>query len=207
MDAMGLFGLKNLPEDNKLNRVYRAGAGLIGVWLLTFGVLGYFDQLAFFDTEGDRIAGLSTNVVLSTISVVVGSMLIAGAFIGGNVAAQLNFVLGVAFLVSGFVNMCVLRTSWNILNFSMANVIFSFVTGLALLTFGLYGRVSGGLPPDNPYYRVRHGRDPSTGEVVDEQKAAGSLRGGQTPAPRASDTGVDPRQLTRGSGAGPADTP
>ena len=196
MDAMGLFGLKNLPEDNKLNRVYRAGAGLIGVWLLTFGVLGYFDQLAFFDTEGDRIAGLSTNVVLSTISVVVGGMLIAGAFIGGNVAAQLNFVLGVAFLVSGFVNMCVLRTSWNILNFSMANVIFSFVTGLALLTFGLYGRVSGGLPADNPYYRARHGLDPRTGEVVDPQKVAavGPARGSEdTPARRRDDTGPDPR--------------
>ncbi|HZB51199.1 MAG TPA: DUF4383 domain-containing protein [Mycobacteriales bacterium] len=196
MDAMGLFGLKNLPEDNKLNRVYRIGAGLIGVWLLTFGVLGFFDQLAFFDTEGDRVAGLSTNVVLSTISVVVGLVLIAGAFIGGNVSAQLNFVLGVLFLVSGFANMCVLRTSWNILNFSMANVIFSFVTGLALLTFGLYGRVSGGLPADNPYYRARHGLDPRTGEVVDQQKVAaiGPARGSEdTPARRRDDTGPDPR--------------
>ena len=194
MDAMGLFGLKNLPEDNRLNRVYRVGAGLIGLWLLTFGVLGFFDQLAFFDTEGDRVAGLSTNVVLSTISVVVGIALIAGAFIGGNVSAQLNFVLGVAFLVSGFANMCVLRTSWNILNFSMANVIFSFVTGLALLTFGLYGRVSGGLPSDNPYYRARHGMDPRTGEVVDEEKAAaGAAPGPETPARRAEDQGTDPR--------------
>ena len=196
MDAMGLFGLRNLPEDSKLNRVYRIGSGLIGLWLLTFGVLGFFDQLAFFDTEGDKVAGLSTNAVLSTISVVVGLVLIGGAFVGGNFAAQLNFLLGVAFLVSGFANMCVLRTSWNILNFSMANVIFSFVTGLALLTFGLYGRVSGGLPADNPYYRARHGQDPRTGEVVDQQKVAavGPARGSEdTPARRRDDTGPDPR--------------
>ena len=55
----------------------------------------------------------------------------------------------------------------------MANVIFSFVVGTVLLMFGFYGRVSGGLPPDNPYHRARHGRDPETGEVVDEAKAMG----------------------------------
>jgi hypothetical protein len=203
---MTMFGLTNLPTDSPLNRVYRFGAAFIGAGLLVFGVLGYFNQLAFFDTAGaDKVIGLSTNVLLSTISVVVGLALLAGAYAGGNRAAELNTVVGVLFLGSGLANLIVLRTSWNILNFSMSNVIFSFVVGLLLLTFGLYGRVTGGLPPDNPYYRARHGRDPITGEVVDEKKAAGSLRGGQTPAPRASDTGVDPRQLTRGSGAGPAD--
>jgi hypothetical protein len=83
----------------------------------------------------------------------------------------------------------------------MSNVIFSFVAGLLLLTFGLYGRVSGGLTADNPYYRGRHGLDPATGAVVDPEKA-GRIRvrsGDQVPVPRASDTGDDPRQITRGS--------
>jgi Domain of unknown function (DUF4383) len=200
---MSMLGLKNLPEDHRFSRVYRFGAGVIGAGLLVFGVLGFVDQLAFFDIEGDRVAGLSTNAVLSTISVVVGLVLIAGALIGGNVASLLNTLVGCLFLVSGFANMCVLRTSWNVLNFSMANVIFSFVVGIALLTFGLYGRVSGGLPPDNPYYRARHGMDPATGEVVDEEKAATAsrLHGDETPAPRAHDEGTDPRQLTRRSDA------
>jgi len=200
---MSMLGLKNLPEDHRFSRVYRFGAGVIGAVLLIFGVLGFFDQLAFLDTGADRVAGLSTNAVLSTISVVVGLVLIAGAVIGGNVAALLNTVIGAAFLLSGLANLCVLRTSWNILNFSMANVIFSFVVGTALLTFGLFGRVSGGLPPDNPYYRARRGMDPETGEVVDEEKAAtaGRPHGDETPAPRAQDEGPDPRQLTRSSDA------
>lgn len=201
-----MFGLTNLPTDSPLNRVYRIGAAVIGAGLLVFGVLGYFNQLAFFDTAGaDKVIGLSTNVLLSTISVVVGLALLAGAVAGGNRAAELNAVVGVLFIGSGLANLIVPRTSWNFLNFSMSNVIFSFVVGVLLLAFGLYGRVSGGLPPDNPYYRARHGRDPSTGEVVDEEKAAGTVRGDETPAPRASDTGVDPRQLTRGSGVAPAD--
>jgi hypothetical protein len=190
-----VFGMKNLPENHRLSRVYRFGGGLVGVVLLVFGVLGFFDQLAFFDTEGDRVAGLSTNAVLSTISVVVGLLLIGAAVVGGNTSANVNSIVGALFLVSGFANMCVLRTSWNVLNFSMANVIFSFVVGTVVLMFGFYGRVSGGLPATNPYHRAQHGRDPATGEVVDEEKAAAAGVPGSedTPARRASDTGPDPR--------------
>lgn len=199
-----MFGLHDLPTNNPLNRMYRIGAAVIGVGLLVFGVLGYFNQLAFFDTAGgDRVAGLSTNVLLSTISVVVGIALLIGAAVGGNLSAALNFVIGTLFLLSGLANLALLRTSWNILNFDMSNVIFSFVAGLLLLTFGLYGRVTGGLPPDNPYYRGRHGLDPETGEVVDEEKAARiPVRSrDSSPAPRSADQGPDPRQLTAADAA------
>lgn len=201
---MAIFGARNLPTDSSLNRVYRFGAGVIGGSLLVFGVLGFADALGFFDTRGDQLAGLSTNTLLSAISVVVGLVLVAGAIIGGNIASELNAVVGVLFLLSGFVNLAVLRTSANVLNFSMRNVIFSFVSGLVLLTFGLYGRVSGGLPSDNPFYRARHGLDPATGKVVDPKKASGlpARRGDETPALRASDTGADPRQLTAGDDPG-----
>jgi hypothetical protein len=121
--------------------------------------------------------------LLSAISIVVGLTLIAGAIIGGNIAAELNAVVGVLFLLSGLANLAVLRTSANILNFSVRNVIFSFVSGLLLLTFGLYGRVSGGLPPDNPFYRARHGLDPATGEVVDPKKATGMSSRPRPPRP------------------------
>ncbi len=61
-----------LPVDHRLAKVYRIGAGLCGAILLTFGILGFTQQLSFFDTSGDSIAGLSTNGLLSLISVVVG---------------------------------------------------------------------------------------------------------------------------------------
>ncbi|HZB49427.1 MAG TPA: DUF4383 domain-containing protein [Mycobacteriales bacterium] len=193
---MSMFGLKSLPQDHRLGRVYRFGAALTGVLLLIFGILGYAGGLGFFDTEGDTVAGLSTNGVLSTISVVVGVILIAGAVIGGNLASDLNVFVGVLFMLSGLANLCVLRTSYNFLNFSMANVIFSFVVGTLVFMFGLYGRASGGLAPDNPFYRARHGRDPATGEVVDEQEAArsGPRDGNPRPAPRAEDADPEPRR-------------
>lgn len=86
----------------------------------------------------------------------IGGLLLVGAAIGGNVASMMNMVIGVAFIVSGFVNLALIGTRFNFLAFHMQNVLFSFVVGLLLMTFGMYGRVSGGLPHDNPYWRARH---------------------------------------------------
>ncbi|MER7695813.1 MULTISPECIES: DUF4383 domain-containing protein [unclassified Streptomyces] len=145
-----------LPVDHRLATVYRIGAGLCGAILLAFGLLGFADRLSFFDTSGSEIAGLSTNGLLSLISVIVGGVLIAGAAIGGNTASTVNVTVGSLFLLSGFGHLFILDRPANILDFGMSNVVFSFVMGLLILTFGMYGRVSGGLPHDNPYWRRRH---------------------------------------------------
>ncbi|MFF1381464.1 DUF4383 domain-containing protein [Streptomyces sp. NPDC058308] len=147
---------EELPVDHRLSRVYRAGAGLMGLVLLAFGVLGLIDRIGFFDTRGDTVAGLSTNGTLSVLSIAVGLLLFAGMVIGGNLASTLNMVLGVLFVLSGFVNLALLDSRFNFLAFRMQNVLFSFVVGLLLMTFGMYGRVSGGLPHDNPYWKARH---------------------------------------------------
>ncbi|MFJ6432161.1 DUF4383 domain-containing protein [Streptomyces sp. NPDC091416] len=147
---------EHLPVDHRLSRVYRVGAGLMGLVLLAFGILGLIDKVGFFDTGGDTVGGLSTNGALSVLSICVGLLLFAGMVIGGNFASTLNMVLGIAFVLSGFVNLALLDTGLNFLAFEMQNVIFSFVVGLMLMMFGMYGRVSGGLPHDNPYWRARH---------------------------------------------------
>ncbi|MFE2373794.1 DUF4383 domain-containing protein [Streptomyces sp. NPDC059398] len=149
---------EHLPVDHKLSRVYRFGAGLMGLALLVFGILGMIDKIGFFSTGGDMVAGLNTNGALSVLSIVIGLILLAGSVIGGNISSMLNMVIGVLFIISGFVNLALIGTSANFLAFHMQNVLFSFVVGLLLMTFGMYGRVSGGLPHDNPYWRARHER-------------------------------------------------
>jgi Domain of unknown function (DUF4383) len=146
----------DLPVDHRLATVYRYGAGLSGLALLCFGALGFAHQLSFFGTSSTTIAGLSSNGALSSVSVVFGLLLVAGAVVGGNVASAINMGVGALFILSGFANLAVMRTSANILGFRMPNVLFSFVMGLVILTFGMYGRVSGGLPADNPYWRRKH---------------------------------------------------
>ncbi|BFV60166.1 hypothetical protein KCMC57_up52700 [Kitasatospora sp. CMC57] len=146
----------DLPLDHRLAQVYRYGAGLCGAALLVFGCLGLADGLAFFSTSGERVAGLSSNGLLSLVSIATAAVLITGAVIGGNTASTVNIVVGTLFVLSGFVNLTLLDSGANYLAFGMSNVIFSFVTGLVIATFGMYGRVSSRLPRDNPYWRARH---------------------------------------------------
>ncbi|MFD7708152.1 DUF4383 domain-containing protein [Streptomyces sp. NPDC059785] len=147
---------EHLPVDHHLSQFYRVGAGLMGLVLLAFGILGLIDKVGFFDTRGDTVAGLSTNGSLSILSIVVGLLLFAGMVIGGNVASTVNMVAGVLFILSGFANLALLDTDYNFLAFRIQNVLFSFVVGVLLMFFGMYGRVGSALPHDNPYWRCRH---------------------------------------------------
>lgn len=146
----------HLPVDHRLNMVYRIGAGLMGLGLLAFGILGVIDRIGFFDTGGDTVWSLNTNGALSWLSVAVGLLLLVGMVIGGNFASTLNMVLGVLFVASGFLNMGLLETDYNFLAFEIQNCMLSFVIGILLLVFGMYGRVGSALPHDNPYWRARH---------------------------------------------------
>ncbi|WP_374194842.1 DUF4383 domain-containing protein [Streptomyces sp. VRA16 Mangrove soil] len=113
-------------------------------------------QTQALNTRGGATLGLNTNGALSVLSIVVGGILLAAAVRGGNAASTVDMALGIAFLLAGFANLFALDSRFNILNFRMQNVHFSFGVGLLLMTGGMYGRVSGGLPHNNPYWRSRH---------------------------------------------------
>jgi hypothetical protein len=159
-----------LPPEHPLSRVYRVGAALFGSALSTFGALGFANQLAFFSTHGKVIMGLSSNGLLSTVSVVVGLALVVAAILGGAIASTTNAVAGALFLLSGLANLAVLQTPLNLFAFHIQNVVFSLVAGMLLLFVGLYGRVSGGLTEDNPFVRYRH-HEPPDADHTDELAA------------------------------------
>ncbi|QKW06274.1 DUF4383 domain-containing protein [Streptomyces sp. NA04227] len=174
----------HLPVDHRLNQFYRVGAGLMGLALLAFGILGLIDKVGFFDTHGDTVAGMNTNGALSVLSVCVGLLLFVGMVIGGNIASTLNMVLGIAFILSGFVNMALLETDYNFLAFEIENVLFSFVVGVLLMFFGMYGRVGSKLPHDNPYWRARNPEQAEREDRLRALRAGGAaqpLRGGEQP--------------------------
>ncbi|AKN69318.1 hypothetical protein QR97_05330 [Streptomyces sp. PBH53] len=180
----------HLPVDHRLNTVYRIGAGLIGVFLVVFGILGLVDQIGFFNTGGNTVAGLNTNGALSVLSICIGAVLLVGMVIGGNFASTLNMVLGVLFLLNGFLFLGLLDTESNFLAFKIQNVYFSFVVGLLLMTFGMYGRVGHALPHDNPYWRARHPeasareeRTPPGERMQPERREGPERRGPRQPGP------------------------
>ena len=148
------------PEHEAAGRVpavHRLGAVAVALVVLTFGLLGFAGGLDFFSTSGEPILGMSSNGLLSTISVVTAAVLITAAMRGPRIASTVMIAVGSLFLLSGLANLAVLRTSFNVLAFELANVYFSFAAGLTLLLLGAYGRISGHLPADSPYARAEGG--------------------------------------------------
>lgn len=141
--------------------VHRVGAGALGIGLWMFAGLGFAGGLPFFSTRGAVVLGLSSNGLLSTISLLAGAVLLASAW-RGPVASTATAVMGGLFLLSGLVHLAILHTPLNILAFRLSNVFFSLVAGLVLLFIGVYGRITGGLAPDNPYRRRREQQRPRT---------------------------------------------
>lgn len=160
--------------DRRLDLVYRIGAGFTGLVLVGFGSAGMMIRLPLFDTQGEVIAGLSTNGALSFLSIAIGSLLVGAAILGGKFASTVCIVVGAAFIASGIVNLILMSTDFNILAFSMPNVIFSYAVGLMVLTFGMYGRFSGHLPEDNPFHRHRHPEAEAAGAGTAETGTAGA---------------------------------
>lgn len=192
---------EHLPVDHRLNLVYRIGAGLMGLVLLAFGVLGLIDKVGYFDTQGDTVAGLNTNGTLSVLSICVGVLLFVGMVIGGNFASTLNMVFGVLFILSGFVNLGLLDTDSNFLAFHIQNVMFSFVYGVLLMTFGMYGRVGTALPHDNPYWRARHPEQAEQAERAERTKQVEERGEGAGALPRGTQ-GTRGARGARGEDAG-----
>jgi hypothetical protein len=137
--------------DNRVLLVHRVGAVAVAFVILVFGIVGFAGGLAYFSTSGEPILGMSSNGLLSTVSVVTAAVLVAAAVRGPRVASTVMIVVGVLFLVAALASLAVLRTRLNLLAFEMSNVIFSILAGLVLLLLGAYGRLSANLPPDSPY--------------------------------------------------------
>jgi hypothetical protein len=145
-----------------LDHVHQVGAIAFGLGLACFGLLGLVRGIDLLSTTGQPILGLSSNGLLSAISLVVAVILIAAGVRGGRIASTVLVLIGSAFVLSGLVNSLVLGTDLNLLAFRIPNVIFSFVAGTLLLLLGAWGRFGGHLDHDNQYWRERHPHDEPT---------------------------------------------
>jgi hypothetical protein len=157
--ASAQSGATATGAGRKVLLVHRAGALVVALVIAVFGVLGLANGLDFFSTQGERIAGLSSNGLLSLISLATAAVLVGAALAGPRIASDVMIAVGALFLLSALANLAVLNSDYNFLAFRMPNVYFSIGAGLVLLTLGAYGRVSGHLPEDNPYVAPSDGAD------------------------------------------------
>lgn len=175
--------MSSTPPGRRLDLVHRIGSAVFGAGLCVFGALGVANRLEFLAVQGTSVLGLASNGLLATISLIVGGVLVGAALRGGRISSTITIIVGVLFLLSGLLNLAVLHTPLNLLGFRLSNVIFSLIAGMMLLFLGAYGRFSGGLSTDNPYYQQRHRNDPRTGaddmaghdDIDDAELAAAEL--------------------------------
>lgn len=171
-----------LKNDHPVDVVHRISAAALGVLLAAFAAGGFASGPPLLSTQGPNVLGMVTNGALSVLSAVAALVLVVSAVVGGRLASTVATGMGVLFLVSGIVHLGLINTSFNVLAFRLSNVFFSLGAGMLLTFLGLYGRVSGGLPPDNPYRRAHPRRavrpspdaqlDGERTDLDDEEEAA-----------------------------------
>ena len=135
--------MSHTPVNHPLRPLYRVIAGLVGIYVLLFGIVGLVQTSGtdFFGNPPEYALGLRTNLAFSVISIVAGVVILGATAIGRNVDHRVNQIAGYAFAIMGALMLALLQTDANFLNFSVATCIVSFVISLVLLTAGLYSKV------------------------------------------------------------------
>jgi hypothetical protein len=160
----------HLPVNHRYRAVYRFLAALTGAYVLVFGIAGVAVSGGHgLFARGHLVAlGLHTNLAFSVLSIVVGAIVVVAALVGHNADHYLTLFGGMAFLAVGMAMLALLRTSLNILNFTVATCVVSFLIGLVLFTAGLYSRTGS---PDQVREVERHRHQ--GGRAEQAQPAAG----------------------------------
>jgi hypothetical protein len=135
--------MSHTPVNHPLRPLYRVLAGLTGLYVLLFGIVGLIETAGTepFGHPDAYALGLRTNLAFAVISIIAGVIILAGIAIGRNLDYLINQVAGYAFAFMGMLMLALLQTDANFLNFSVATCIVSFVISLVLLTAGLYSKV------------------------------------------------------------------
>lgn len=150
--------MAHFPVNHPARPFYRVLSGLIGLYILVFGVYGVFLTWGggLFGRANDWALGLRTNLAFSLVSVVFGAFLLIGASRRGNLGHHMNLTAGAVFLITSILMMALLQTPANFLNFSMSTVIVSMLFGLTLLATGLYDTVGSSEHAEEEHRRRHH---------------------------------------------------
>ncbi|PZM92621.1 MAG: DUF4383 domain-containing protein [Actinobacteria bacterium] len=131
-----------IPINHPMRPVFRTLGGLAGLFLFVTGVLGLVRSWGggVFARDSVWVFGLRFNPASAAVFLLLGALVVIATVIGGQVEHFTNLIAGVAVLGIGFMALALLRFA-NFLNYSMTNVIVSFILGLLLVTVGMYDKV------------------------------------------------------------------
>jgi Domain of unknown function (DUF4383) len=157
--------MAHIPVNHPARFVYRTFAGLIGLYILTFGILGTIETWGtpLFGRGSHWVLALRTNLAFSLVSIVFGAVVVFGALQRSNLGHYMNLAIGVIFLVTAILMLALLQTEANFLNFSVSTVVVSMIFGLLVMAAGLYGKVG-------PHPRSRARRAPQQTRVPESDR-------------------------------------
>jgi hypothetical protein len=133
--------MAHIPVNHPLRTVYRALCGLVGLYVLVFGVVGLVQTrgLSLFQQHGlPWVLGLRANPAFALLSIVAGAVILLATLVARNIDHFVYLAGGVVFMVAGMAMMALMQTDANIFGFTMTNCIVSFIIGTILLAAGLY---------------------------------------------------------------------
>lgn len=132
------------PVNHPLRPLYRVLAVLAGAYLIVFGVVGLIvapgDGL--FGRPDERVLGQGANLFWSIVAVILGAVVVLVTVVGRNLDTEVNKFIGWGLLVIGTYELAVSRTDANVLKFTVATVIATYVVGLILIMSSQYTKVA-----------------------------------------------------------------
>jgi hypothetical protein len=136
--------MAHFPVNHPLRPFYRVLSGLAGIYLIVLGIVGLIVTSGdgLFGTAGHRVLGQGANLFWSLVSLIAGAIVVVATVLGGNVLSETDKYIGWGLLVVGTFALAVARTDANVLDFSIATVVVTYILGLVLIMAGLYSKVA-----------------------------------------------------------------
>jgi hypothetical protein len=136
--------MAHFPVNHPSRPFYRVLSGLAGIYLVVLGIVGLIVTSGdgLFGTAGHRVLGQGANLFWSIVSLIAGVIVVAATALGGNVLSETDKYIGWGLLVVGTFALAVARTDANVLDFSVATVVVTYLVGLVLIFAGLYSKVA-----------------------------------------------------------------
>ena len=147
------------PVNHPMRPFYRALGAVSGAYLILFGIVGVIvtPGNGLFGTPDDRVLGQGASLFWSIVALLIGVVVLAASVLGRNLDTTVNKYVGWGLLVIGSYELAVSRTDANVLKFTIATVVVTYLVGLFLLTASLYTKTA----PDDQVgapRQVREGR-------------------------------------------------
>lgn len=132
------------PVNHPARPVYRGLAGLAGLYLVIFAILGVLETSGgeVFAQDDTRVLGQGVNLGSALLLGVIGAAVLIGVGIGRNVDVAINKWLGGwTMIVIGLGSLALEQTDANYLNFNPITCFVTMIIGLLLLAAGMYSKV------------------------------------------------------------------